>query len=455
MNIDDIDVNGHSPKSDRRISWLTPIVLALVVQGCAMSVDFYKQVDREVEADKFAAAAKVVEENRETYGEKSSVLFNLESGLLQHYAGEYEVSSRHLLASEREMGDLYTKSISTEVGAMVLNDNLLPYQGEDFEKVYVNLFLALNYASIGKNEDALVEARKVDLKLKEYSRQYDGKNSYKQDAFVRYIMGVLYEADGQTNDAFISYRNAYDGYKAYDTLYSTGCPSYLKSDLIRTAGALGFDDELQRYEELFGMKYAKPPRDQGTLLVLVYSGKGPVKEEVKMKVSIMDKDGVVHTFVAAVPKFHSRRDRIRSYSISVAGGGVSEERAAEVGEDVEAIAARNLDERIGLIYLKTAGRALLKFLAAEKAKSEMKKKSDSPLANFLTSVAVDAAYDASEKADIRTWRTLPHDIQIAELQLPAGDYSLTANSETAGSIDTRTVTVRPGSVSLQIVPDIR
>ncbi len=431
------------------------LILALVLQGCAMSVEFYKQVDAEVASDRFASAARLVEDNKESYGKNSAVLYNLESGLLLHYAGDYELSNTHFLESEREMDDLYTQSVSKGVGSMVLNDNLLPYEGEDFEKVYVNLFLALNYARLGKLGDALVEARKVDLKLKEYSRQYEGKNSYKQDAFVRYIMGVLYEADGEVNDAFISYRDAYQGYKAYDTLFATKCPSYLKADLVRTAGRLGFQNELTEYEKEFGIKYTPSPPNLGTLLVVIYSGRGPVKEEVKLRVSIMDNEGTVHTFVAAVPKFHSRQNWVSTYNVSANGNGVSDATESELGEDVNAIAGKSLDERISLIYLKTAGRALLKFLAAEQAKKEVKKQNDSPLANFLTSVVVDAAYDASEKADVRTWRTLPHDIQIALLRLPAGDFTVGVISQNGEPVMSKTVAITPGTLSVETVTDIR
>lgn len=420
-----------------------------------MSVEFYKQVDAEVASDRFASAARLVEDNKESYGKNSAVLYNLESGLLLHYAGDYELSNTHFLESEREMDDLYTQSVSKGVGSMVLNDNLLPYEGEDFEKVYVNLFLALNYARLGKLGDALVEARKVDLKLKEYSRQYEGKNSYKQDAFVRYIMGVLYEADGEVNDAFISYRDAYQGYKAYDTLFATKCPSYLKADLVRTAGRLGFQNELTEYEKEFGIKYTPSPPNLGTLLVVIYSGRGPVKEEVKLRVSIMDNEGTVHTFVAAVPKFHSRQNWVSTYNVSANGNGVSDATESELGEDVNAIAGKSLDERISLIYLKTAGRALLKFLAAEQAKKEVKKQNDSPLANFLTSVVVDAAYDASEKADVRTWRTLPHDIQIALLRLPAGDFTVGVISQNGEPVMSKTVAITPGTLSVETVTDIR
>ena len=289
----------------------------LLLSGCAMSTGFYKSVDADMSADHFSQAAEVVKANKEEYGKNNSVLYNLEEGLLLHYAGEYSLSTEHLAAGEREMDELYTKSISKIAGSFVINDNELPYQGEDFEKVYVNLFMALNYAELGRLEDALVEARKVDLKLNEYSQQYGGKNSFKQDAFIRYIMGVLYEADGDVNDAFISYREAYVGYRAYDSLYRTQCPSFVKADLIRTAGEMGFTDRLERYQKEFGMTYSSPSDSMGELLLIVYSGKGPVKEQVKISVSIPDTSGVVHSFIVAVPKFHARQKGVRAYDVFV------------------------------------------------------------------------------------------------------------------------------------------
>ncbi len=432
------------------------VATSLLLAGCAMSTSFYKKVDADMSRDNFVQAAQVVKSNRAKYGKNSTVLYNLEEGLLLHYAGEYRLSTDHLAASEREMDELYTKSISKIAGSFVLNDNELPYQGEDFEKVYVNLFMALNYAELGRTEDALVEARKVDLKLNEYSQRYGGKNSFKQDAFIRYIMGLLYESDGDVNDAFISYHQAYEGYKAYDSLYHTACPSFLKSDLVRTAGELGFTDRLERYEKEFGMSYSDSSKSMGNLLLVVYSGKGPIKEQVKIRVSIPDTSGEVHSFFIAVPKFHARQKGFRTYDVSVLGGAKQERIATQVGENVNMIAEKDLQDRLSLIYLKAGGRAILKFLAAEKIKKETKAKGKgSYLTNLLTSSLVDAAYNASEQADIRTWRTLPHDIQIAQFLLPPGTYSLAVNRGNGTRLMTKPVTISAGSVVIKLLPDVR
>jgi tetratricopeptide (TPR) repeat protein len=228
-----------------------PVILTglLLLASCAMRTDFYHEVEQGLASRNYAVAVSALKANEEEFGESNTVLFNLELGLIAHYASQYTESNQMFLAAEKRMEELYTRSISAEAAAMLLNDNLLPYEGEDFEKVFVNLFLALNFAQMDNVEEALVEARKVDLKLKEYSKQYEGKNTYKQDAFIRYVMGVLYEAGGETNDAFISYRKAYEGYKEYADYYKTSCPTFLKADLVRTAGLLGFDDERRRFEQ--------------------------------------------------------------------------------------------------------------------------------------------------------------------------------------------------------------
>ena len=426
----------------------------LLLASCAMRSDLYRDIEQNLAIGNYAVAASALQANEEEFGEKSSVLFNLEMGLLTHYGAQYTESNRMFLAAEKRMEELYTTSISTEAAALLVNDNLLPYEGEDFEKVFVNLFLALNFAQMGNVEEALVEARKVDLKLKEYSKLYEGKNTYKQDAFIRYVMGALYEAEGEINDAFISYRKAYEGYSEYANVYGTSCPTFLKADLVRTAGLLGFDDERRRFEKLFGIRYARPKRNEGALLVIIHSGRGPVKEQNKINVSIPDEDGVVHTFTVALPKFVPRaRGQVR-YDASVQGTGQSMMINAEIAEDVTAIARKSLEDRLALEYLKAGGRAVLKFLASEKAKSEWKKDGDE-IGNLAKSLLIDVAVVASEQADTRTWRSLPARMLIIRAQLPAGTHNLQLSAEgQSRNLLAEQVTIIAGSVAFRVITDV-
>lgn len=426
--------------------------------SCGGTTEFYREVDEHVASGEHLKAVETIRNYRYAYGDKSSVLYDLDLGLLFHYAGLPDSSNAHFFAAEREMQELYTKSITLAALSAVTNDYILPYDGEDFEKVLVNIFLALNYAELGEPDEALVEARKVDLKLREYSREYQGKNRYQEDAFIRYVAGVLYEDAGEINDAFISYRKAYEAYGAYQREYATPAPSFLLDDLVRTATLLTFTEEAANFRELGGRPYEPEDRKLGTVLVVVYAGKGPIKDEVRTTVNIPDTSGTVHTFQMALPKFSPRRGVRRSYAITAQGTG-SDLGAiganTEMAEDLTAIAAKALEDRLALVYLKSGGRALLKFLAAEKAKSELKKKNNQ-LTNLLGSIAIDIAIGVTERADLRTWRTLPAEFQLAKLGLPPGTYRLRVEaSDGKMTIPADTVRVRPGRTSFVIVDDVR
>jgi len=375
---------------------------------------------------------------------------------MYHYLGEADSSNKFFFRAEKEIEELYTKSISTQVLSFILNDNIIPYDGEDHEKVMLNAFAALNFAEKGKSEAALVEARKVDLKLREYSKPYNGKNTYQEDAFIRYLTGALYESAGETNDAFIAYRNSFNTYKAYEKNYGTRAPSFLLDDIVRTANVMGFDEEEDEFRKLGGREYnRREGKQHGTILVVTYVGQAPRKDQIKPTVTIPDSAGILHTFQIALPKFVPRYFGGRSYAVNAVGTSDSVSVTAELAQDITAIASKALDERIALVYLKAGGRALLKFLAAEKAKSELKK-NESTLANIFGSIAIDLLVGATEQADTRAWRTLPAQIHLARISAKPGAYKLSvAASDGQFSLKNVAVDVQAGRTSYVIVDDVR
>jgi hypothetical protein len=438
--------------------WLVAPALCCFLLSCAPSTEFYRSVEEQVSTGQYLAAVQQIRANKSSYGDKASVLYKLDLGLMYHYAGQPDSSSRWFFEAEREMDDLYTKSISLAAASMILNDNILPYDGEDFEKVLVNVFLALNYAAKGEPDEALVEARKVDEKLRVLSRAYEGKNVYQEDAFIRYLMGVLYESRGEVNDAFISYRKAHQIYEVYTREYGTPAPSFLLDDLVRTATMLGFADEAEHFRAIGGHAFDPRSAGQGSILVLVYAGKGPIKEEYSPTVSVADDKGILHTFRIALPRFVARTSPGRRYDVTVSGGeGSRPVMRTEVAEDVTAIAAKSLADRIAMLYLKSGGRAVLKFLASEAAKNEIKKKTnDDTVLNFLGSLAVDLAVGATERADVRTWRTLPGEFQVTRFMLPPGSYGVrVASTDGRYELPSDTIAVRAGQTGIVIVDDVR
>jgi uncharacterized protein len=125
-------------------------------------------------------------------------------------------------------------------------------------------------------------------------------------------------------------------------------------------------------------------------------------------------------------------------------------------EDITAIAEKSLDDRLALVYLKSGGRALLKFLAAEKAKSTLKEKNENTLVNILGSIAIDLAVGATEQADVRSWRMLPAQIQLARIEMAPGEYDLSVRATDNGyALPSQPITIKPRKASFMIVDDVR
>ena len=177
-----------------------PILLLLFAlastSACASNALPYARIERALVDGNPAEGVAILEKTQGVYGSRSEALYLMDKGMIQHLAGHYTDSIQSLSKAEALTEDLYTRRIRSEVEAFLTSDNALPYEGEEFEKVLLNVLMAVNYAQLGLWDDALVEARKVDHKLTVLSDRNQQRMTYSKDALARYLSGVLYEATG-------------------------------------------------------------------------------------------------------------------------------------------------------------------------------------------------------------------------------------------------------------------
>jgi hypothetical protein len=402
---------------------LSPFLLSPLF-ACAPSVTHYVMIDNSLLQGNYREADTIVERNKKKYGERNAVLYYMDRGMTLHLSGDYEKSNSYLEEAERLADSLYTKSITNESGAMFTNDNLLPYEGEDFEKVMLNIIMALNYVYLGKWDDALVEARKVDHKLNLYNDKYEKKNVYKEDAFARYLSGILYESSGELNDAYISYNKAYTAYKDYRLNYGTPVPIFLGEDLLWLSKALGLYDEYNNYQREFSnikLKDINELQSNGELIFICLSGRAPFKEDFFVDAPVPDVSGNLYYLRIAFPRFVAQPSHVEYARIYIRNQNLEEK--TYLMEDITAIAKKNLDDRIGRIQAKAIGRAVLKFTTAQIAKEATAQKYGKDL-GILVGSLFNIASVATEEADKRSWRTLPDKIQMSRIVLPPGNYDI-------------------------------
>jgi len=247
---------------------------------------------------------------------------------------------------------------------------------------------------------------------------------YKEDGFIRFVMGALYEAEGEINDAFISYRKAEAIYTSdYLPNYGVRPPTFLVEDLLTAAGAMDFYDEVaeiqSEYPGVEPISFAEKMA-QAEVFFIHYNGVGP--EKVGRYFFAGMPDGFVVTI--AYPEFEKRRYRISHGEITLRnlGSGQSYRFPTVLMEDIAAIAVTNLENRISRIKAKAIARATAKYLAS-KAAVKAAEGEGRELLSLIVKVSANVVSLATEQADVRQWRLLPAEIRVGKTLIAPGEYS--------------------------------
>ncbi|OGT01145.1 MAG: hypothetical protein A3K04_07100, partial [Gallionellales bacterium RBG_16_56_9] len=364
------------------------------------------------------------------------VLYLLNKGMVLRMKRDFSGSNLALEAAKTEMERLYAASVSENALSFIVNDATVSYAGDDYEQVLVHLYLALNYLEFGQPNDARVEALQVDIKLREIGEKIP-ENKFTEDALSRYLTGLIYEELGEWSDAMIAYRKAYEAYQKYQVNYGLAMPDMLKHDLLRLAQRQGLKDEVAQYRKEFGMEPGQelnPPTEQeGELVFVLNNGLAPIKREKSVGAWVPTTSIVVDTSKPhaqatpalpvlvniALPYYESRPNQASRARISVSG----KYSYTEMMEDIDAIAKASLDSRMPAITARSIARAVAKG-AIQKSVDRAGNNRDSDAA-LIGSLIIRVASMATERADTRSWLTLPANIQIARLSLPPGSYDVT------------------------------
>ncbi len=424
---------------------LRPLALSLllIVSACAPSLKHQQEIEQNLLSHQYTAADQVVVKHRDRYGQRDIVLYYMDRGMVLHLAGRYRESNTFFEKADAEIERLYTQSLVTNVGALLTNDNLLPYEGEDFEKVLITLFSALNYAALSEWDEALVEARRVDAKLNRLNDRHTKKNIYKEDAFARYLSGVLYEARGEINDAFISYRKAFDTFKTYQQDYHTPIPARLGLDLLRVTDDLHLEEEYESYVGIFPEEAAlyplqPSPKKSGEIIVLAYTGRSPIKEDFFITAPIPDGEDGTYLLRIAMPKFIARPSRVSTVDITLRKGRTIVKKRLDLLQDITAIAKKNLGDRIARITAKAIARATSKYIATRTARRKFRKEKEDRT-DLLIGLIGNIYTFVTEQSDKRSWRTLPGRIYMGRVSLSEGKWKADVRffSQGGGLVETR------------------
>jgi hypothetical protein len=377
----------------------------------------------------------ILDKNKKAAQNKDRLLYFWQKGVVLQHLGRYEESNEYFEQAYFFTED-YRKTWTEEATSLLINAAMKPYTGEDHELVLMHYYKALNFLQMNQLDEALVECRRINIKLNALNDRYaKKKNRYRNDAFALNLMGIIYEAAQDVNNAFIAYRNALNVYEEdYLPNFGTPIPEQLKTDLLRTAYLNGFREELAFYENKFNRQYVHRPAPEAELVFFWHNGMGPVKGEWSINFFLVEGQAGMVVFAshelgmhfpfelpprerrhelgdlrfvrAAFPKYLERRPFYRGAELVVRG----QDYLLEPAENVNKIAFQTLNDRM----IRELGTSLLRLAIKQATEQKVREKNEN-LGVLLSTINA-----LSEKADTRNWQVLPYQISYARVPLEEG-----------------------------------
>lgn len=373
----------------QRLKLISFLLTLLFLASCASYQSKIQDARSLLSSGSPTQAADQLQEKASLTG-RDQVVFLLDYGMARHLSGEYIESNLALLKAERlaEVKD-YT-SLSRESGAILANERLVQYKSDRYENLLINSYVALNYLMLRDYDEALVECRKIDIKMNKY--RLEGEPEAK-NFFARYLSAMVWQAQRNWDSAYIDYKNAYDVNPSHQDL-----PKYL----MLMAWKAGRKKDLRRWRDNwphFDFKKAVEDFKKGGELVLLYQqGWAPRKRQ-------RPRD-------RRFPMLREVRSHYNKAQLVVSQSQVVPTRTIyNIAED----AFRTFKS-----YYKTL---VARKLVGEAARLVLARSIDSKKEKGWGEIAR-LALQLTDQADLRQWSTLPESLQVARISLPPGEHDV-------------------------------
>ena len=366
--------------------------------------------------------------------QQENVLASLDKGMLRRINDDYYASNEIFEVAKQEIEELYGISITENLASVTINETFRGYEGDRYEQLLLHAYMAMNYLQLGQPDGARVEMLQANVKMQEWGDEPE------DDAFIRYLEGIIYESLNELDNALISYRKAYIAYKEKGGSIFPQMPQSLKKDLLRLLAKSRRTDELTRLKKEFSMSV--PAGDEvdsihGELVIILNNGLAPIREETSVYLFSPE---VQQNLRVAFPVYRDRKQRLNEAVIKLD----DDEYKLEPVEDIDALARYSLEQAMPGIMARALARAVVKYNTQHTANDS----------GSLAGLIMTVTNLVTERADTRSWSTLPQEIQLQRIVLPEGTHTLSIELRNPAGITVDVITdeveIKPGKRSFII-----
>jgi len=410
------------------------LLLGAALTGCANMASHDKLATEVQSAGQSAgipAALAKLEASATSDDEKKALLYNLERGELLRMDRRYEDSTGAFMLADtkvkewEETAKTSPDKLLGNVGAAIISERLKPYEGQDYEKVWLTTRLALNRMAVGDFENARVDIKRThereaviaEFRAKETVAAEEEAKSKGASTSGKELNGYPVETlnDPEVLELKNGYSNALSHYLAgflYEVLGESGlaAPGYRKAiELKPNTGVL--EEGLRGLDARSSFTWKRKQR-MTDVLFLIEAGDAPARKPKAFTIPVPTGRGVVAASIS-YPVIEPSNDPLLS-QVSAAGYDFKLEKVV----DVNVMARRSLkDEMPGMVF-----RGITRAVVKGVLQNEMQKRG-----GLIGGLIAAAATVATEQADDRMWRMLPGRVYVARGYLPPGEHRITIN----------------------------
>lgn len=340
------------------------------------------------------------------------LLYLMEYGSALQICKDYRKSNEMFLMADKLSEQIDYISVSKVVGATLLNEEMIQYKGDIFEKLFINASAALNFLELEQYDEAMVEVRRINEKYNKFTAEE--KTSYELNSFAQYLAGLIYEQDKKYDDACISYKNAYKLDMTFRNVALDMLTACWRAKRTQEFGELVKQVEPTSDELQFVKRKTKNEK-----IVLYLQGLGPQKAPRPEN----------HLYPYLLPAQNLTKEIMLNYTDE------NEKPNSKVSSPVYSVAKAAMNT-LEADYNSLTGRRLGARIAKEVVADQIRQK-DKALGDLALIVMV-----VAERADLRGWSLLPETIQVTRVDAAkmskikvTGLNQFHAESESFGEID--------------------
>lgn len=447
----------------RPLSILLCLAVAGLLSGCASGLlpiqDAFRQGDFEAAANKIRGYS-----DRHDGGTPQTVIALIEHGSMARMVGRFAESDAAFAAAEARMADLDQNpgiGATERISAMARTPDRVAYEGFFYDRQFVATYRALNAMALGNLEDARQHFVRADRwqALAILENQYRAEQLREEQAAARRKFGTFDRAASDPRLAS-STRERYGDLEQYEA-YAEFANPYV--DMLRAVYLMGVAESASDYDvarnlmrRVAGMApgnsyiledldladtLAQGETDRPDLVYVFFeTGLAPFRAQSKISVPVF----LVSDRVQIVPIASPYIVFDETYARTLHAEGVS----TSVLASVDRIVAAEFRAQLPGLTTRMIAAAAFK-VGVQFGVNQALRRSD-PLIRIFAMLGGAIWASASNEADLRTWATLPKEVQYARLDTPTdGRVELTIGRQIYS------VPVEPGGINLVVVRSVR